>query len=97
MTLHPNLRSRISAIDDELAGIAIEARELLDGREARLHLPGRQHDGRRGRIAGVTVGEEGVRVCLMIYRKGTAEVLNTEGWTRSYRPLSEVRFEGEDG
>ncbi len=69
-----------------------QADQLLNGREAILMAWGSMYRGRMGIIKGVYASNShGVTVCLMIYRKGTKEVLNSDRETRSSWPLNEIK------
>lgn len=76
-----------------------EARRLVVGKDVRLTgsaWPAR-YRGRLGRITDVVVNETaGMLFLVMVYRIGTREFLNSNGWTRSYRPLSDFYFWTEE-
>lgn len=65
--------------------------EMMQGRRVKLKV-GRYKD-REGVIKGVsTSSRHGLCYCIYVYRKGTTEILNSDGESRQYRPWSEFEL-----
>jgi hypothetical protein len=79
-----------------VGGIVREAHRDLSGKLVGLHAvldkPGHRYHGRTGTVDGVMFDDDGVRLCLMIHRKGTTEILNGDADSRSYWPAAQVRL-----
>lgn len=72
-----------------------KAERTLVGHNATLTEKGK-YRGRLGQITSVIPSHRyGIVACLMIYRHGSMDFLNSDRASRSYRPISEMRFDWE--
>lgn len=71
-----------------------EIERVTTGRECRLTELAKEGKGRLGVIKGCSlVGVGDIRFLFYVYRLGSRELLNSEPWTRQYRPWSHFTLE----
>ena len=85
-------------IEQTISAAARRAETILIGRRARLIVArNSKHLGREGQISNVMIsGDFRLIACFYVYKTGTTEFLNSECWTRQYRPLSHLELLPEE-
>lgn len=84
---------KLARLETAIRRAADAARVELVGREATLDYPRSKYHGRKGVITEVMPGPCGdILALLMILRLDGKDYLNSDGDTRSYRPMKEMHL-----
>lgn len=94
-TTMTELSGTLMALAKLVSEAATAAEHHVKGREVVITVG--KYAGRLGRIDGVVSSREnGLVYLVMVYRQDSREVLNSDGESRSYRPLDQFRDPTEE-